>query len=208
MNIKDMNISGLYALKPAFVRRLRGVEDELVRLGVRADALTLAAVAAAAAAGAAIVAGALLDAPLLWLAVPPLALVRIALNALDGSVARRTGTARPFGAALNETCDRLSDIAIVAPIAFVAGAPLALAATAAMLLASFTGVLAHAVGGVRDYGGPMGKADRMLVVGLAAAVAPVAPVAWTVAAAAIAAGCAVTAAARLTRLKATVSVDA
>lgn len=201
-------MSGLYALKPAFVRRLRGVEDELVRLGVRADALTVAAVMVAAAAGTAIAAGALLDAPLLWLAVPPLALVRIALNALDGSVARRTGTARPFGAALNETCDRLSDIAIVAPLAFVAGAPPALAATTAMLLASFIGVLAQAVGGARDYGGPMGKADRMLVVGLAAAVAPVAPVAWTVAAAAITAGCAVTAATRLARLKATVSVDA
>ena len=192
-------MDGLYAIKPWFVRRLRGVEDTLVSLRVSADALTWAAVGAAAGAGVAIVAGT--GAPLLWLAVAPLALARIALNALDGSVARRTGTARPSGALLNEASDRIADALFLVPLAWVAGPALALAALAATLLASLAGVLSQALTGTRDHGGPMGKADRMLVLGVASLVAPMQPRAWTVAAIAVASGALITAAARVTRIR-------
>ena len=160
---------GLYSIKPWFVRRLRGVEHALVARRVSPDALTATAVVVSIAAGGAIAAGGLLDLPLLWLAVPPLVLVRLALNALDGSVARRTGRARSFGAALNEIGDRMSDAAVIGAAGFVAKPALAAGAVSTSFLASLTGVLALALTGRRDSGGPAGKADRAALIALAAA---------------------------------------
>jgi len=105
----------------------------------------------------------------LFLVIPLLLLLRIALNALDGMVAQATGKARAFGEVLNEVTDRLSDVAILLGLAFSPlsslgwGAP----AVAAVLLSSYVGILGKAVGAGRQYGGILGKADRMLYVGVA-----------------------------------------
>jgi CDP-diacylglycerol--glycerol-3-phosphate 3-phosphatidyltransferase len=152
---------GLYSIKPTFVRRLRRIEDALVRRRTSPDALTLAAVGVSIAAGCAIAAGGMLRRPSIWLAVPPLVLIRLALNALDGSVARRTGRARPAGTALNEIGDRVGDAAMIGAAGFVARPELAAGAVASSFLASFTGVLALALTGNRETGGPAGKADRV-----------------------------------------------
>jgi CDP-diacylglycerol--glycerol-3-phosphate 3-phosphatidyltransferase len=195
----------LYDIKPWFVRRLRRVEDVLVARRVSPDALTLAAVAVSVAAGIAIAIGGWLDSPALWLAVPPLVLVRLALNALDGSIARRTRSAKPFGAALNEIGDRMSDAATIGATAFVARPALALGALASCFLASSAGVLSHAIVGRRDSGGPMGKADRGALLAVASAVGalagnafPFTVVLWT-----IVAGGVITAVARLARIHGT-----
>jgi len=195
----------LYDIKPWFVRRLRRVEDLLVARRVSPDALTLAAVAVSVAAGIAIAIGGWLDSPALWLAVPPLVLVRLALNALDGSVARRTHTARPFGAALNELGDRVSDAATIGATAFVARPALALGALASCFLASSAGVLSHAIVGRRDSGGPMGKADRaaILAVGATAGAAAGSALPFTVVLWTIVAGGVATAAARFARINRT-----
>jgi len=155
---------GLYAIKPWFVARLGRVEDALVRRRVRPNVITATAIIVSIAAGAAIALGGMLEQPLWWLAVPPLVLARLALNALDGSVARRTGRARPFGAALNELGDRACDAALLGATATVAGPALALGAVAASQVVSITGVTAQAITGRRDTSGPMGKADRAAVV--------------------------------------------
>lgn len=157
-------MTGLYAIKPWFVTRLRRIEDALVARRVRPDAITAAALGVSILAGAAIALGGLLEQPLLWLAVPPLVLVRLALNALDGAVARRTGRARPFGAALNELGDRACDAALLGATAIVTDPVLALGAVAASQAVSITGVTAQALTGARDTSGPMGKADRAAVV--------------------------------------------
>jgi len=156
-------MNGLYVIKPWFVRRLRRLEDVLVARRVSPDSLTVVAVVVSVLAGAAIAAGGLLDMPSLWLVVPPLVLARLALNALDGSVARRTHRARPFGAALNELGDRASDAALLGSAAFVTEPSLALGAVAASGVASISGVTAQAITGRRDCGGPLGKADRAVV---------------------------------------------
>jgi phosphatidylglycerophosphate synthase len=178
---------GLYAIKPWFVKRLRVVEDALVRRRVSPDGLTVAAVAVSVAAGCAVAAGGMLGHPSIWLAVPPLVLIRLALNALDGSVARRTGRARPVGAALNEIGDRVSDAAMIGAVGFVARPSLAMGAVASSFLASFTGVLALALTGRRDTSGPAGKADRgaMLAAGavvgaLVGSAFPFAVVLWSI----------------------------
>ncbi|MCA1674023.1 MAG: phosphatidate cytidylyltransferase [Actinomycetota bacterium] len=196
--------SGIYAVKPWFVRRLARVEDALVARKVDADRVTLWSVAVSAGAGGALAAGGALDEPLLWLAVPPLVVARLALNALDGSLARRTGMARPFGTVVNEVCDRASDVCVLAALAWVVTPALALAALAGALFTSLTGVLSLALTGRRATGGPMGKADRALVLAAAAAIAAVTggSSAFTVALWTILAGCAVTSWLRITSLKA------
>jgi CDP-diacylglycerol---glycerol-3-phosphate 3-phosphatidyltransferase len=107
--------------------------------------------------------------------VPVLAFARTAANALDGLVAEESGLGRPAGELYNETADRLGDIAFLAGTAAVPGVrpALALGALAAAELSSFVGVSARAAGGRRRYEGPMGKPDRMLVVGAAGLAAAV-----------------------------------
>jgi CDP-diacylglycerol---glycerol-3-phosphate 3-phosphatidyltransferase len=163
--------AGLYAVKPWFVSRLRRAEDALVAHRVKPDVLTYAAVALSTLAGAAIIAGALLGAPILWVLVAPLGLARLALNALDGSVARRTGRATPFGAALNEICDRISDVVLIGAALVVAPAELVLAAMTLTLLVSVAGMSGLSASGHRSYAGPMGKADRVAVLSIGALLA-------------------------------------
>ena len=160
-------MQGIYAIKPGFQRVLRPVEDWLVARRVHPDGLTLAALALALAGGAALALAPAL--PGLLLAVPVVALLRTALNALDGLVARRLGLARPWGEVLNELGDRLADVALFGALLLVPGVHpgLGAGALAVMLLASYAGILARAAGGRRQYGGVLGKADRMLLLALA-----------------------------------------
>lgn len=170
---------GIYIVKPRFQQALHGVEDLLVARRVKADWLTAAAVAAAALAAIIHLTGWAQHAPALWL-IPPLALIRLALNALDGQVARRTGTARPWGAVLNEMGDRAADVLFLAPIALVGGVPaaLGLAALCAMLLSSLSGVLAASLGLGRLTLGVFAKADRMLALAALYPLALIAGASW------------------------------
>ena len=157
---------GLYAVKPRFRRSLRGVERRLVSRGATADGITIAGLGCSVAAAGSLAGSTAL--PLLLLAVPPLAVARLACNALDGMVAATTRTARPAGQVLNEMCDRLADCAIVGAVAVRAGSPWAgFAALCLVSLSSAVGVASAAAGGRRQYGGVMGKADRMLLLALA-----------------------------------------
>lgn len=164
---------GIYRIKPWFRGRLRGLARALAARGVSADQVTTAGIAASVLGGLALVAAGQ-GWVLAYLAVPPLAFCRTAANALDGLVAEETGTGRPAGELYNETADRLGDAAFLGGAAAVPGVPpaLALGALAAAGLASFVGIAAKAAGGARRSDGPMGKPDRMLVLGAATLVAP------------------------------------
>ena len=171
--------AGLYGVKPAFVARLRRVEDFAVRRGVSPNALTLAGVGFGAVTGVALVAGNTV--PLLWLAVAPLALARMACNAIDGSLARRTGQQSRRGAALNELGDRVADAVTFAALAPAIGATLSLLVVLVALATSLVAVTGHALVGQRIGAGPMGKPDRVAVIATAATVAAFAgPAALTV----------------------------
>jgi len=98
--------TGLYEVKPWFVRRLTWIDDGPGPVAIHPNTLTAGGVVASAGVGAALALGGVLHAPLLWLIPAPLVLARLTLNALDGAVARRTGAARPFGTVLNEAGDR------------------------------------------------------------------------------------------------------
>jgi CDP-diacylglycerol---glycerol-3-phosphate 3-phosphatidyltransferase len=162
---------GVYAIKPAFQRSLGGAEAWLVARRVHPDVLTGAALGLAMLGGGLLYAGA--TAPGLLLLVPLVALGRIALNALDGLVARATGLARPWGEVLNEVSDRLADVALLGGLALAptSDGRLGAATLVAVLVSSYLGLASKAAGGPRQYGGLMGKADRMLYLALVAVVA-------------------------------------
>jgi CDP-diacylglycerol--glycerol-3-phosphate 3-phosphatidyltransferase len=155
----------LYDIKPKFRALLAGVVPALRT--VHPDWITLAALACS------VLAAALFQAAeshrWLFLLIPLLLLLRITLNALDGLVAQAAGKARAFGEVVNEGTDRLSDAAILLGVAASSLSSLAwgAAATTAVLLSSYAGILGKAVGAGRQYGGILGKADRMLYLGLA-----------------------------------------
>jgi len=163
-----MSVSSLYSIKPRFQSVLGPLGDALARREVNPDALTLAAVGCAAVGGAALTLSPG-EPACLWV-VPVAVSLRLTLNALDGMVATRRGVARAWGKVLNELCDRLSDLAFFAPLVLLPSVNLAwvAAALATMVLVAFVGVLGEAAGAARQYGGLMGKADRMAWLGLAA----------------------------------------
>lgn len=165
----------VYDAKRRFQDLLRPAVNGLHRAGVRPNHLTLLALVGSILAGAA---------PLLavrdmrWLLVlPPWLLLRMALNAMDGMLAREHGLTTRLGGALNEAGDVLADLALYLPLAAVrpgAAAPVVAFALAAVLT-EFAGLLGPALGAPRQYQGPMGKSDRAFWVGLLCALAPFAP---------------------------------
>lgn len=168
-------MAGIYQVKPAFQRSLGGIESWLVERRVHPDWLTYAALVLSLLGGAC-----LFFAPQAgWalLLVPCVAIGRTALNALDGLVAKRTGLARPWGEVLNEMCDRLADVALVGGVALAGPSDhlLGAATVVVMLLSSYLAILSKAAGGRRQYAGPMGKADRMILLALAAPLGLVLP---------------------------------
>lgn len=84
------------------------------------------------------------------------------LDGVDGQLARRTGTETAQGDMLDHTLDRYADLAFVVGIA--GGLDLwflGLFAVTGVFLTSYMGTQAQAVGAGRDYGGLLGRADRM-----------------------------------------------
>lgn len=159
----------LYALKPRFQGALRPVARWLAALGVTANQVTVTAVLLSIATGMA-VAWWSTNPTIFWL-LPPVLFVRMALNALDGMLAREFGQASKLGASLNELADVISDMALILPFAFVApfGVWAVVAFAIAAILSEFAGVLNQATGGIRTYNGPFGKSDRALALALLAA---------------------------------------
>jgi phosphatidylglycerophosphate synthase len=120
--------------------------------------------------------------PGLLLAVPMLAVARLVVNLLDGAVARRSGRTHPRGEFYNELGDRVTDVAFLAPVAFLPGADRAtvLLGVLGAVLASYAGLAARAAGGQRIYRGILSKPGRMvLLAGFAIAALVAGSDAWS-----------------------------
>jgi len=160
-------MASIYDLKPRFQELLRPVLGRLRDAGVTPNALTLAALGLSVCTG--LVFWLAVRVHVLLLVVPFALFVRMALNALDGMMAREYGMSSKLGQVLNELGDVVSDIAVFLPLA--AHAHDAWPVWLFVLLGvvnEFAGVLAVGVCGARLYDGPMGKSDRAFAVGLAA----------------------------------------
>ena len=169
----------LYRVKPAVLRGLGPVLDRLERRGVSPDVLTLASVPVAAIGGLAVILSP--TAPLVLLVVPAAVVIRLLLNLLDGALARRTGAVHARGEFYNELGDRLGDVLMLAPVAFVPGAhaPTVFLGVAMGLLASYASVATKAAGGSRTYRGVLSKPGRMVLLTITAIVVLlVGPAAW------------------------------
>ena len=171
----------VYDLKPKFQALLRPLMRGIAALGFTPNTVTLIAITGSIVAGAAIsFAGAR---PALLLLLPVWLFVRMALNAIDGMMARELQMSTPLGAVLNELGDAVSDLGLYLPLAFVYERALwpVVAFSIGAVLTEFSGVLGRAIGASRHYEGPMGKSDRAFVVGalgLATHLFPVIGKAW------------------------------
>ena len=172
----------LYDLKPAFQARLRPMVARLAAAGVTANEITVSALIVSVAVGAAAIVG-LESFGVTWpfLLLPAWLPVRMAMNAIDGMLAREFGQSSALGAYLNELSDILSDAALYLPFAFVTPfGPWSVGLViVAACISELAGALGPLVGATRRYDGPMGKSDRALafgtlglLVGLAAPLSP------------------------------------
>jgi CDP-diacylglycerol--glycerol-3-phosphate 3-phosphatidyltransferase len=154
----------LYALKPAFQARLRPLADRLAGAGATANQITLLAAGLSVATG--VVAAAFAAHPAVFLLMPVVLFARMALNAIDGMLAREHGQASKLGMYLNELCDVVSDLALILAFAVLFPAWGVVAFAIMAVIVEFAGVLGIAAGAKRDYAGPFGKSDRALALGV------------------------------------------
>jgi len=151
-------VVSVYELKPRFQALLRPRVQQLAETGITANQVTISAVILSALHGLWIGSGVLTGLALVLL---PLTLfVRMALNAIDGMLAREHGQKSKLGGLLNEVGDIAADAALYLPIAFATGAPagLVIAAVAMGLVAEYAGAIGPLIGATRRYDGPFGKA--------------------------------------------------
>lgn len=155
----------VYQLKSRFQNLLRPLVVRLAAGGVTANQVTVAAALVS------IILGAFLawSGNAAWFALVPVWLfLRMALNAVDGMLAREHGLKSTLGAYLNEIGDVVSDAALYAPFALVAPftGPWIFAVIFFATLTEFAGLAGPSVGASRRYDGPMGKSDRAVVFGV------------------------------------------
>jgi phosphatidylglycerophosphate synthase len=90
--------------------------------------------------------------------------MRLLCNLFDGLLAVEAGRATPDGPFWNEFPDRISDTLILVGLGLGLGLPaLGWAAAAMAILTAYVRELGRATGGPADFGGPMGKPQRMAV---------------------------------------------
>ncbi|MGM8871704.1 alpha/beta fold hydrolase [Psychrobacter sp. 2Y5] len=195
----------IYQLKTQFQNQLRPISDKLVSSGVSANQVTVSAIVLSA--GSAYV---IANIPpqagnktlvgsdhseqnaRAWLILPLALLVRMALNAIDGMMAREHQQASTLGAVLNEGGDILSDYLLIASLSShlpaSTGKKLYLESTTLQhpkifhpaklsnhahlklinglsTLTELIAISAHLTTGERANHGPLGKSDRALELG-------------------------------------------
>ena len=159
-------MASIYDLKAKFQGLLRPITKGFAGIGVTANQVTLFAALLSIGAGACVAVWPTESWPLL--VIPGLLFGRMALNAIDGMLAREHDMKSDLGAVLNEIGDVISDSALYLPLALVSGfrPELVVAIVLLAVISEMTGVVAVQIGASRRYDGPMGKSDRAFVFGL------------------------------------------
>ena len=170
----------VYDVKPGFQKLLRPLVKLLARSGVTANQVTIAAVLLSFGAGTWLaidrgtgstlpgyVSGQAETVPQILLMIPGVLFIRMALNAIDGMLAREHHMKSRLGAILNEMGDVVSDAALYLPLAWVPVVdPLAVVLVVLLgIVVEMAGVVSVQIGSSRRYDGPMGKSDRAFILG-------------------------------------------
>lgn len=156
----------VYKLKPKFQQLLTPVLLFLHRNKITANQITISSILLSVVIGI-----------LFWnadyskwffLSLPIGLLIRMALNALDGMMARKFNQTSKLGEVLNEIGDIVSDVIIFFPLLKFQPESLYLIIIFIVLsiINEFAGLIGKAIGKDRRYDGPMGKSDRALILGL------------------------------------------
>lgn len=153
---------GIYTTKSKWQKALQPIVDFCVARRIHPNLFTYGALLLSLIAALALF-FATISKNWLWL-VPPLVLIRLLLNLMDGQVARGLNLANDWGEVKNEFGDRIADsmIFIAIGLSGYAEPKLALIALTLILLVSYLGILGKALGDQRVYGGLFGKGDRMI----------------------------------------------
>jgi CDP-diacylglycerol--glycerol-3-phosphate 3-phosphatidyltransferase len=154
----------VYQLKPAFQGLLRPIVNWLARIGVTANQVTIAALLLSLSTGHVI--ARTHGGPALLL-LPVVLFLRMALNAMDGMLAREHNQKSALGAILNELGDVVADVGLYLPLAVVPGFDpwLVVGVVILSILTEMTGVVGVQIGASRRYDGPLGKSDRAFLFG-------------------------------------------
>lgn len=156
----------VYKLKPKFQQLLTPVLLFLHKHGITANQITVSSILLSVLIGI-----------LFWnadvskwffLSLPIGLLIRMALNALDGMMARKFNQTSKLGEVLNEIGDIVSDVIIFFPL--IKFQPESLYIVVVFIIMSvineFSGLMGKVIGKERRYEGPMGKSDRALILGM------------------------------------------
>ncbi|MGY3299497.1 CDP-diacylglycerol--glycerol-3-phosphate 3-phosphatidyltransferase [Pseudomonas sp. TE6288] len=163
---REFAVPSIYQLKPRFQALLRPSVQRLYDRGVTANQVTVAAAAVS------ILLGLLLawqhQVSWLFILIPLWMLLRMALNAVDGMLAREFGQQSRLGAYLNELCDVIADTALYLPFALLPGVSPTLVVLVVVfaVISEYAGVMGPLAGASRRYDGPMGKSDRAFAFGV------------------------------------------
>lgn len=156
----------IYKIKPKFQQLLLPVLKSFHNIGISANQITIASILLSLAIGVAFwFAG---SNKYLFLALPIGLFIRMALNALDGMMARTYNQQTKKGEILNEIGDVISDLFIFFPLLLFERDNLYLIVIFLCLsiINEFAGILGKVVSKIRQYDGPMGKSDRAFVMGI------------------------------------------
>lgn len=153
----------IYEVKPKFQQLLRPIVRKLAVKNVTANQVTIAAMMLSLFTGLALLI--FHEHSYILLIVPVIMFVRMALNAIDGMLAKEHDMKTPLGNILNELGDVVSDTFLFIPFIFFTNFPVALIIAVVILsiISEMTGVLGEVIGASRRYDGPMGKSDRAFV---------------------------------------------
>jgi len=164
--VENFFMISIYQLKPKFQKLLEPVLVFLYHIKVTANQITIVAIVLSFIIG---VSFWLSDTySFLFLVLPIGLFIRMALNALDGLMARRYNQQSKKGELLNEIGDIVSDVFIFLPlikfekhILFFVVCFIALS-----IINEYAGIMGKVLKNDRRYDGPMGKSDRALLIGL------------------------------------------
>ena len=156
----------IYNIKPKFQQFLRPLLELLHKMGITANQITISSIVLS-----------LIIGVMFWfadinciffLALPIGLFLRMALNALDGMMARIYKQQTKKGELLNELGDVVSDLFIYFPLLKFEQSNLYFIVIfiSLSLLNEFSGLLGKVISGQRRYEGPMGKSDRAFVMGI------------------------------------------
>lgn len=158
----------IYQIKPKFQQLLKPVLVLLNKYSITANQITISAIFLSLLIGLSFWFSS--DFQLLYLIIPIGLLIRMALNALDGMMARTYNQQSKLGEVLNEVGDVISDLFIYFPLLKIFSQELYLVALFLVItvLNEFSGLIGKVISQERRYDGPMGKSDRAFVISIVA----------------------------------------